>query len=57
MSRAITSILVRAGIAALAFTPLLASAAAPTNLPEPGTWALVGIGLVAAIAVSRKNRK
>jgi len=35
-----------------------AVAAAPSNeLPEPGTWALVGLAAVVGIVVSRNRRK
>ncbi len=27
----------------------------PVSLPEPGTWLLIGVGLLAAIGVSRKK--
>jgi H+/Cl- antiporter ClcA len=34
-----------------------AIAAPPNELPEPGTWALVGLAAVVGIVVSRSRRK
>ena len=52
----------RAAVALMALTPMWASAQCQPGtpgcpVPEPGTWALVGVALVAAIAVARKGRK
>jgi PEP-CTERM motif len=33
------------------------AAAPPNELPEPGTWALVGLAAVVGIVVSRNRRK
>jgi H+/Cl- antiporter ClcA len=33
------------------------AAAPPNELPEPGTWALVGLAAVVGIVVSRRRKK
>ena len=45
--------------AAMAVAAMLAStsAFAGTTVPEPGTWALLGLAAAIGIAVSRKKRK
>ena len=45
-----------AATAALALAPLAAHAGA-TNVPEPGTWALVGLAAAVGLLISRKKRK
>lgn len=53
--------LARSLAASLAFAAALASAQSTdlpnNNVPEPGTWALVGLGVAALVAVARKRRK
>ena len=44
-------------ITALLLSAPLTASATTTPLPEPGSWALVGIGLVAAIVVKVRNRR
>jgi PEP-CTERM motif len=34
-----------------------AHAGTPVDMPEPGTWALLGLAAAIGIAVSRKKRK
>lgn len=57
MSARARTLALRASIAALALAPALAAATGGQPLPEPGTWTLVFVGLVAAVALSRRNRK
>lgn len=66
MSARPLSLLVRAAATLLLATPLLAAAVgiAPaassptssTDLPEPSTWLLVGVALVAAVAIGRRRK-
>ena len=52
----------RAAVALMALAPMWASAQCQPGqpgctVPEPGTWALVGMALVVAVVVARKGRK
>lgn len=52
------STLIRVAVATVVASPSLAFAALANNhVPEPGSWALVGLGLVAALATGIKRRK
>lgn len=45
-------------LAALSSTVFAADVPPPVNVvPEPGTWSLVGLGLVVAVLIARKGRK
>ena len=44
-------------VAGLVATSGMAFAAPDFNVPEPGTLALVGVAVVALIAISRKGKK
>ena len=48
---------VGAVVAGLVATSGMAFAAPAFNVPEPGTLALVGVAVVALIAISRKGKK
>ena len=43
--------------AILTAAPLAAHAGAVINVPEPGTWALVGLAAAVGLLISRKKRK
>lgn len=54
------STLIRVAVATVVAGPSLAFAStvgAANHVPEPGSWALVGLGLVAALATGIKRRK
>ena len=57
MPNPLKTLLLRGAVAAIALSPLAAFAIDPTPVPEPGSWSLVGLALVAAIALSRNKRK
>lgn len=44
-------------VAAMLLSVSAYAGAPPLNLPEPGTWALLGLAAAIGIAVTRKKRK
>lgn len=52
-----TPLLKIAAAAAALLAPLVAHATVAIPVPEPDSWALVAIGLVAAVVVMVRNRR
>lgn len=46
-----------AGLSSLAAHAAVLPPGSPNSVPEPGTWALVGLAAAVGLVVSRKRRK
>ena len=58
MSSTFDLFLKRCAAALVCASPMLALAIDfDNNVPEPGSWMLVGVALVAAVAIGRRKRK